>query len=435
MRLQSLRAELETVNQNNGFAGPGFNANYRHRNLMRGAEQLLINLNVSQQSFVGSRTTRNNKDNTTNNNSGATLNSFEIGGRAELNVPRFMTPFNLRNLRTQFVPRTRFTLGANYLNRVQYFQNLSYNATYGYVYRPQARITHELTPVNIQYVQLFSTTETFKALLLERPYLRRTFQNQFILGSIYNFTYNTQTQPTQRNHFFFNGNLDVSGNVLSLLQTRVFKSEDDPRTIAKQPYAQYGRLDFDTRYYRGVTRRSQLATRMLIGIGMPYGNSRNLPYVKQFSIGGPNSIRSFRPRELGPGTYADTTTSGFFDQTGDIRFETNVEYRFDIVPYLKGAVFVDAGNIWLARKDPERPGEVQRTGGEFIFSKALSQLAVGTGVGLRIDAEFIVLRFDLGIPVRDPAIINPDQPTNPYVLKIPPERKNMVFHIAVGYPF
>jgi hemolysin activation/secretion protein len=321
------------------------------------------------------------------------------------------------------------------MNRVQYFQMLSYNATYGYVYRPQPRITHELTPVNVQYVHLISKTADFDTLLRERPYLNRTFQDQFILGSIYNFTYNTQTQPTQRNHFFFNGNVDVSGNVLNLLQTQVFKSEDDPRTIAKQPYAQYARLDFDTRYYRGITRRSQLATRMLIGIGMPYGNSKNLPYVKQFSIGGPNSIRSFRPRELGPGTYTDTTTSGFFDQTGDIRFETNVEYRFDIVPYLKGAVFVDAGNIWLARKDPDLPGETQRTGGEFIFSKALSQLAVGTGVGLRIDAEFFVLRFDLGIPVRDPAILNPDEPTNPYVLKIPPERKNMVFHIAVGYPF
>jgi outer membrane translocation and assembly module TamA len=311
------------------------------------------------------------------------------------------------------------------MSRVNFFQMNGYNATYGYVWRPKPRITHELTPINIQYARLSNVDPAFRQRLDTTLYLRRAFEQQFILGSIYNFTYNTQTAAKERTHFFFNANVDVSGNVLNIFQTRVLKSELDPRTLIKQPYSQYSRLAFDTRYYLGLTAKSQLATRMLIGLGFPYGNSRSLPYIKQFYIGGSNSIRAFRPRELGPGTYVprDSSAANFFDQTGDFRFETNVEYRFDIVPFLKGAFFVDAGNIWLARPDPERKG------GEFVFNKVLSQLAVGTGAGLRVDAEFFVLRFDLGIPIRDPA------QASPYVLTIPPQRKNMVFHIAVGYPF
>lgn len=300
---------------------------------------------------------------------------------------------------------------------------MGYNATYSYVWKPKAFITHEVTPINIQYAQLASVTDTFRLKLDQNPFLRRSFEEQFILGSIYNFTYNNQVQKTQKNHFFFNANVDVSGNVLNAFKTVVLKSEENPNTLARRPYAQYTRLSLDTRYYLGLGSKSQLATRLLIGAGIPYGNSTTLPYIKQFYIGGPNSIRAFRPRSIGPGTYQDTTASGFFDQTGDIRFETNVEYRFDIIPYLKGAVFLDAGNIWLSRESADRPG------GHFVLGNALQDLAIGTGAGLRIDAEFFVLRFDLGIPIRAP------YEENRNVLTIPPERKGMVLHIAVGYPF
>ncbi|MGV3503146.1 MAG: BamA/TamA family outer membrane protein [Adhaeribacter sp.] len=421
-QLHSVRAELEATTQTNGFAGPGFNVNYRHRNLMRGAEQLLLNFSIAQQTYSA----RSNRNETTTDPANADkggLNSFEFGVRAELNVPRFLTPFRLKNLRSQFVPRTRFTLGYNLMSRPEYFVMNGYNFTYGYAWRPRRRVTHEITPVNVQYVRLSNQTEAFENLLADNLFLRQSFENQFILGSIYNFTYNTQTDPKQKTHFFFNGNLDLSGNVLNLFQSQVLRSKNDPQTIIQQPYSQYTRFTFDTRYYLGLTRKSQLATRMIIGLGFPYGNSVTLPYVKQYYIGGANSIRSYRPRELGPGTYRDTTQTGYFDQTGDIRFETNVEYRFDLIPYLKGALFVDAGNIWLSQAHPNKPG------GEFQFSKALNQLAVGAGAGLRVDADFFVLRLDAGFPVRDPYV------TPSYVLKLPPPRKSVIFHIAVGYPF
>lgn len=420
-QLQSIRAELEATTQTNGFAGPGFNINYRHRNLMRGAEQLLLNFSIAQQTYSGGKKNETPADPAEADKGG--LNSFEFGVRAELNVPRFLTPFRLKNLRSQFVPRTRFTLGYNLMSRPEYFVMNGYNFTYGYAWRPRRRVTHEITPVNVQYVRLSSRTEKFEELLAGNLFLRQSFENQFILGSIYNFTYNTQTDPKQKTHFFFNGNLDLSGNVLNLFQSQVLRSQNDPQTIIQQQYSQYTRFTFDTRYYQALTRKSQLATRMIIGLGIPYGNSVTLPYVKQYYIGGANSIRSYRPRELGPGTYRDTTQTGYFDQTGDIRFETNVEYRFDIIPYLKGALFVDAGNIWLSRAHPNKPG------GEFIFSKALNQLAVGAGAGLRVDADFFVLRLDAGFPVRDPYV------TPTYVLKLPPPNKSVIFHIAVGYPF
>jgi len=423
-RLQSLRAEVEAVTKNNGFAGPGINLRYRHRNLMRGAEQFQLNLNASQEtSFSSQSSDTETADNSSNSNG---LNSLTFGAQAQLDVPRFMTPFNnFRNLRTEFVPRTRFTLGFSFMDRTNYFQMLGYNATYGYVWKPKPRITHEITPVNIQYSQLSSVSPAFQEKLDNSLYLRQTFQNQFIFGSIYNFTYNTQNQQKHHTDFYFNGNLDLSGNLLNLFTSKIQKQEVSPNTVIKQAYSQYSRLTLEGRYYQNLTKGTRLATRMIIGAGIPYSNSSALPYIKQYFIGGSNSIRAFRPRELGPGTYVDTTTtgSGYFDQTGDIKFEANAEFRFDIIPYIKGAVFVDAGNIWLARQNADRPQ------GEFIFSKALSQLAIGTGAGLRVDAEFFVLRFDVGIPLRDP------YQTPSYILRLPPDRKTMVFHIAVGYPF
>ncbi|WP_051359783.1 BamA/TamA family outer membrane protein [Adhaeribacter aquaticus] len=426
-RTQSLRAEVETVTKTNGFAGPGINIRYRHRNLMRGAEQLQLTLNASQESFSGNKNRNSSNVNETNtgNNNASGLNSLIFGAQAQLDVPRFITPFNLTNLRSEFVPKTRFTLGFTFMDRRNFFQMLGYNATYGYVWRPKPRITHELTPINIQYSQLSNVDTIFQRRLDNSLYLRQTFQNQFIAGSIYNFTYNTQNQQQHKTDFYFNGNIDVSGNLLNLFTSKIQKQEVNPNTVLKQAYSQYSRLTLETRFYQNLTKGTRLATRMIIGAGIPYGNSAALPYIKQYFIGGANSIRAYRPRELGPGTYVDTTTtgSGYFDQTGDIKFEANAELRFNLIPYLKGAVFVDAGNIWLAKGNPERPN------GEFKFNRAVSQLAIGTGAGLRVDAEFFVLRLDLGIPLRDPY----QSPS--YVLRVPPNRKSMVLHIAIGYPF
>jgi outer membrane protein assembly factor BamA len=418
---QSFRAELEMTSKTNGFAGPGVNFSFRHRNLLRGAELLIITLRAGQETQVAKRNSDSN-----NNANNSALNSVELGVTADLFVPRVISPIKLPISYSEFVPKTRFRIGYEYRDRVNYFQLNGYNLSYSYIWRPKAIITHELTPINIQYTKLLNQTPAFDSLLERNNYLARTFEEQFIIGSMYYFTYNTQLIPNRKNNIYFNGGVDFSGNLLSLISGGYNKADNEPATIAGQPFSQYSKFDADFRYYYNFSKKAALATRMIIGLGFPYGNSSTLPYIKQYSIGGTNSIRAFRARSIGPGVYRDTTNSGFFDQTGDIKFETNVEYRFDLLsPYLEGALFVDAGNIWLSHKAPEKPGA------EFHFNNFLNQLALGTGFGFRIDAQVVVIRFDIGIPIRVPYLKASEQT----VLTIPPPTKDMVLNIAIGYPF
>lgn len=419
---QSFRVELETVAKTNGFAGPGISFNYRHRNLLKGAEALVITLRAGQESQVSKR-----NSNTGESALNQTLNSVELGLTADLFVPRFITPFKVKNLRTEFVPKTRFRLGYDYRNRTNYFQLNGYTASYSYIWKPWKTVTHEITPINLQLTKLLNQTPEFEALLARNRYLAQSFQEQFIIGSIYSYTYNTQVLPGRRNDYYFNGIIEGSGNMIGLLTGGFGRgSEEDPVELAGQPFSQYTKLDLDFRYYHKFSPKATLATRILTGLGMPYGNSNTMPYIKQYFIGGTNSLRAFRARSVGPGVFRDSTTTGFFDQSGDIKFEANVEYRFDLIsPYLEGALFVDAGNIWLSSATPEKPGA------EFQFNKFLNQLAIGTGFGFRIDAQVVVFRFDIGIPVRVPY----EETGQQNVFKIPPPRRDMVLNIAIGYPF
>ncbi|WP_146153638.1 translocation and assembly module lipoprotein TamL [Adhaeribacter arboris] len=424
---QSLRAEAEYVSKSNNFTGPGINLNYRHRNLGRGAELLVLSLNANQETQVGGSKKDEQQTGSDNNTANASLNSFSIGVTADLYVPRIISPIKgLRNVRSEFVPKTRFRLGANYTNRVGFFQMTGYNASYSYIWKPRATVTHEFTPINLQYVNLAKVSPEFQARLDTSAYLRQSFQNQFILGGIYNFNFNDQARSDLRNHFYFNANLDASGNLFSLV--------NNSGTLFNQAYSQYTRLDLDTRYYLKLTKGSMLAMRLLTGVGFSYGNSRALPYVKQFFIGGPNSLRAFRSRAIGPGTFRDSSNTSYFDQTGDIRFEANLEYRVDLFPYVKGALFVDAGNIWLSREAvDEATGKLEKPGAKFQANKFFEQLAVGAGPGIRIDAQVIVLRFDVGFPLRIPT--RSAEELAPGEKPFPSPSRKAILNIAIGYPF
>ena len=194
-------------------------------------------------------------------------------------------------------------------------------------------------------------------------------------------------------------------------------------------FSQYVRFRPELRYYSPLGRRGdRVVARLLAGVALPYGNSDVVPYVKQFFVGGTNSVRAFRARSVGPGIYVPDASSGvLIDQTGDIRFEANLEYRFTIAGFLKGAVFGDAGNIWLVNDDPQRPG------GDLEWSHVLSELAVGAGLGLRFDPEVIVVRLDLATPLRQPSLPEGDRwvfdDLQPRIFD------NVVFNIAIGYPF
>ncbi|PKV75101.1 translocation and assembly module lipoprotein TamL [Pontibacter ramchanderi] len=441
---KSLRAEAQMVSKSNNLAGPGISVSFRNRNAFKGSEVLTLDLTGRFENQVGGQRAVASGESASENTAG--LNSYELGAQASLTFPRLVAPFNLPNLRSAFVPKTRISLGYNFLNRVQFFQMNSFNASYGYNWRPKQTITHDFTPINLQYVRLGNTTAEFDSLLNNNPFLRSSFEEQFIIGSIYQHTFSTLGLENKKHQFFNATTLDVSGNVVSGLQSLLGNEKRDDqadppvpaRTIFNQPYSQYTRIDNDFRYYYNFSKTSQLATRLIAGVGYPYGNSVTMPYVKQFSIGGPNSIRAFRARSIGPGTYnvPDTLAFSFFDQVGDIKLEANAEYRFPIFGFFRGAVFLDAGNIWLINETYDRNGSLEKP--KFKASNLFQELAVGTGFGLRVDIEFFVIRFDLGIPVRVPYLPEGDR----FVLddfkfgfNPKPGQHGIVLNIAIGYPF
>jgi len=424
LKKKSLRAELQLVSKSNGFTGPGLTIQYRNRSALRGAEQLLINAVASTETSTRAPAGAESRSNTG-------LISNEFGLNAQLIVPRLIAPnlpfLNPRLVNSDFQPRTNFGAGVRYVSRTGYFATTSYNFNYGYSWKTKITNEQELKLIDVSY-NAVTTQPVFDTLLMRRPFLQQAYRSQFILGTSYRYTYNQQVLEQRRQQIFFQGQAEVSGNVANAISSAVVgaKSPTEYYTIAGQRFAQYAKLDLELReYYRisdNPTSGNRIVGRLQIGVGLPYGNSSGgtLPYLRQYGIGGPNSIRAYAARQIGPGSYKPTATDlansfSYYDQVGDLRLEGNIEYRQDLFPYVKGAVFMDAGNIWLVNNDPQRPG------GQFQASTFLNQLAVGTGVGLRIDVQFFVIRFDYAIPLRA------NYGT--------PDDKAGRLNLAIGYPF
>jgi outer membrane protein insertion porin family len=429
---KSFRAEAQINSKSNNFVGPAVSLSFVNRNFLGGAELFQARINTAYEVQVSGQQS-------------TPVNSFELGSEVSLTVPRFISLVPIPYQTHNYMPRTTFRLNYRGQRRVNFFQLNSFNISYGYLWRETERKNHELYPVDITYFRLGQVSEAFNAQLERNPFLRRSFENQFILGSRYSFTYNTQTgeqASRQTENFYFNGNLDVSGNLAYLTQSLTDKrrpTPEQPYQIASYPYSQYTRADVDLRYYRGSTANRQLAARLIAGSGFSYGNSSGMPYVKQFSSGGSNSLRAFRARSVGPGSYdsafnseQDSARGNFFiDQTADIKLESNVEYRFGIAGYFKGAVFVDAGNVWLFRADSLRPGA------NFRWDSFLREMAVGTGAGLRVDAGFFVLRLDLAFPLRKPFLPENERWVFNQIAfgDRTWRRNNLILNIGIGYPF
>lgn len=418
---KSLRLELEAVSKSNNNVGPNFTASFRNRNFLRGAELYQLNLTAGYEVQVGGQ-------------SNQALNSYILGIENILTIPRFITPFNIENISSRFVPETNFKLGFRTLQRVNLFSLNSVEADYGFSWRETETRRHELYPVSIDYIQLANVSDKFDSVLQVNSLFAKSYEEQFIMGTTYSFYYNSQGKEgrTERTHnFYFNGNIDISGNLVHLLQSTVRSSENTdaaPYELFGSPYSQFVKADIDFRHYWRFNSASKLASRLVAGVGYAYGNSVVMPYTKQFSIGGSSSIRAFRARSVGPGVYNTPDSLQFIDQTADVKLEGNVEYRFDIVGSFKGALFVDAGNIWTLKEDENRPG------GKFDVGNFYNQIAVGTGFGLRFDVQFFVIRFDLAFPLKVPTedkwkfskiAINDSEWRS----------QNLILNIAIGYPF
>lgn len=416
MDKKSISAELRGITKSNDFAGPGIMTSFTNRNFLGGAEDFRVNVTGAYETLISSQ---------------ASASAWEAGVEAELSFPRFVLPFGNPSSRV-FSPKTNFSLGLDYLNRSDAFELTSVNFTYGYSWNRTITLYHRLTPVAFSVFSLGKVYENASGQLVDNVLLRQSLFEQFILGSQYSFFYNSQLRNIERQDYYFNLNFDTSGNTLWLLANLTGGDPDEGMEILNQSFAQFFKTDFDARYYRRLTGSTRLATRLIMGVGVPYGNSSNLPYMKQFVIGGSTSVRAFHPRSLGPGAYdSPDTLQGLFNihQVGELKLEANVEYRIDITSIFKGAVFVDAGNVWRLREDENTPG------GTFRWDTFMEQIALGAGLGIRLDVSFFVLRFDFAIPLAvpysdHPGYFDPVRPFNGQWLL-----DNMVFNLGIGYPF
>jgi len=402
---RSIRAELQAVSKSNNFAGPSLSGTLTNRNLFGGGEVLNLTLKGGYEFQIAS-------------GEQAGLSSTLIGANAELIYPRVLFPIKLSDDWFKYaIPKTRMSLGGDYLSRSKLFSLASVSTNFGYVWNANRFVTHEFNPISINYVNLANTSPEFEQILEENPFLRSSFEQQFIAGMTYAFTYNGLAEAGKGQQFFVASTLDIAGNGLSL-----FSGNGTTRqSILGLEYAQYAKADIDVRYHLRVGSGQKLVARVFGGIGVPYGNSEIMPFTKQYFSGGPYSVRGFRIRTLGPGTFApEAGSNSFFDQSGNIRLEANLEYRFPIISFLKGAVFTDAGNVWNTKENEAVPG------GKFT-SSFIDEFGIGTGVGMRIDIQGFVIRFDLAAPIRTPSLPKDKRWDFDY--------KNPILNFAIGYPF
>ncbi|MCF1423032.1 translocation and assembly module lipoprotein TamL [Mangrovimonas futianensis] len=405
---RSLRTELQAVTKSNNFAGPALGVTYTNRNLFGGGESFSVGAKVGYEKQIAS-------------GSSSSLSSTQLGLETELLVPRMVFPIKFDNDYFEYaIPKTKIGFGIDYLNRTQLYALLSGNAKYGYVWNANRYVTHEINPVTITYTQLTNTTPEFEQILDDNPYLRESFEQEFIAGLTYSFTYNGMVDAANTHQFYFNTTFDMAGNIISLFGKE--QEPGQPESFLGLEYAQYAKLDVDFHYHFNFGKEQKIATRLFAGYGLPYGNSNVLPFVKQYYAGGPYSVRAFRIRSLGPGTFHQETDNDdvYIDQSGNIRLEANIEYRFPIVSFLKGALFVDAGNIWNSKSNEILPG------GTFS-NNFYKELGMGAGVGTRVDVQGFVIRFDFATPFHDPSLPDGER----YNFDV----KDTIFNFAIGYPF
>lgn len=401
--------------------GPRMNLSLLNRNTFKGAELLSLSLAGSFEAQL-SGNTRN-------------LFSYSWNPQVELTYPRFLLPFNLKKTGSIYIPKTHFLLSYNYLKRVSYFDMRTFQFVFGYKWKENILKEHELNPIDVSYTTVGNKSTAFNLLVKGNSFLEKSYEEKFIAGGSYSFTYNEQVIPGKKIQSYIHLNAELAGNLFSLVKvisgSKV--SAEKPATISGSVYSQFAKLSIDYRGYFNFKDKNKLAVRLFAGVAKTYGNSSVLPYSKQFFSGGPNSIRAFHINSLGPGTYRQNTDSiGFLQLGGDLKLEMNAEYRFGIMRYLKGAIFVDAGNVWLLKSNPENIGT------PFIFSKFMNEVAVGTGVGLRVDVSFFILRFDLAMPLRKIPkledkfrwVINEiDFGSSVW------RGDNLILNVAIGYPF
>ncbi|WP_273495155.1 BamA/TamA family outer membrane protein [Rikenella microfusus] len=408
--------EADLTSKSNSYLGPGLSFGLRHNNIFKGGEVLALNLTGSYEWQTGNKNQYETRP--------TAVNSYEFGLNASLSVPRIVAPgFRYRGL--TYPARTTYKIGADLMNRPKYFRMLSLNLSAGYDFRTSPYSSHNLTVFRLTYNKLLHTSHEFDSTMQQNPAVALSFSDQFIPSLSYTYTFDKTYGRRQKNRFIFQSTVTDAGNILAGVY-EIFGSHGTKRLFGS-PFSQFVKGTVEAKWYHKIGRNNVLASRLMVGAGYAYGNSKVMPYSEQFYIGGANSIRAFTVRSLGPGSYrpSEDQVNGYWDQTGDFKLEANVEFRFKMLGNLGGAVFLDAGNIWLLKNDPQRPGGALRA------KNFWKEIALGTGVGLRYDISVLVLRLDMGIGIHTP-YSNPDKKG---YYNIQNFKDGLGIHLAIGYPF
>lgn len=400
--------ELNASSKSNSYIGPGALFGVTNRNIFGGGEQLGVTLtgNYEWQSGKGRS---------------SLFNSYEVGITASLSVPRLLAPKFIKR-RNRNLNWTRFSLNFDILNRPHYFKMAQFNLSFSYDWQSSRYSSHTLTPFKITYTNLLKTTHAFDSITGANPAIALSFRSQYIPQL--NYTYIYDRAFDRDNLFNWQITAQEAGNVFwAIYRACGVKGE---KRLFGTPFSQFVKAHTQVVYSRRLWGDNWLVNRVAIGAAHAYGNSSEVPYAEQFYVGGANSIRAFTVRSLGPGSYrpSQDVRDSYFDQTGTFKFEMNLEYRFPIIGPLHGAVFIDAGNVWLLKDDPLRPG------GQLKASTFLRDIALGTGAGLRFDIGMLVIRGDLGIGIHAPY----DTGKKGYY-NMESFGKSLAFHLAIGYPF
>lgn len=421
--------EANARGKTTGRVGPELVVGLTKRNAFRGGEKLDINLHGSYE-----WQTINKAD-----GSSKRINSYEYGSDVSLTFPRIITPWNAfrtmaqneRRLRAGYRPRryygtpgTTIKASMNVLNRAGYFRRHVASGELTYDWATSSQHHHSFSPLILSYEYMNSRSASFDSIISQHPYLQISMRDQFVPKMSYTYTYNS---PLNFRHpITWTTTVSEAGNVLSAgyaLAGEKWNEKD--KTMFKNPFAQFLKLETDFVKYWRISDNSTIVGHLNAGVIWSYGNSEKAPYYEQFYVGGANSIRAFNVRSIGPGEFVPTDSKfSYIDQTGDIKFVANLEYRPKLWGDLYGAVFLDMGNVWTLKEEDYSPQ------GKFKANSFLKQMAVGTGLGVRYDMGMFVIRLDWGVGLHLPyetsksGFFNIDKFKNAHSL-----------HLAVGYPF
>ncbi len=418
---KALSVDLLARQTSADYNGTQINLNFKNRNTFKGAELFTLTLFASRDLQFGG---------TANG-----YNVYQFGIQPSVTWPRFISPFNFTT-NNAYIPHTILTAGYTLVDRTKLYKLNSFNASFGYSWKPSIHKQHDLNLINLTYVDAASISQIYRDSIkhTRNPALAHVINNQFTFGPSYGYTYTNTMEDYRINTFYYNGKVSTSANILGLVMGADTLS-GKVKKLFGTPFNQYVKLENEIRFYHKLTPGFKVATRLLVGVGLPYGNSTVLPYSQQFFIGGPNSLRGFQARSLGPGAYnlptsLNTGNNFLADESGDIKIEANAELRPKLFSIVEGALFVDAGNIWLLRPNRLQPGAA-------FGSNFINQMAVDAGFGLRFNLTVIVLRTDFGFPLIKPELAA-SQRTVINGIDFTDAKwrgSNMIFNLAIGYPF